>query len=220
MAAVFPRYHTTVGAASLVIGPALMSVGDLIHPAETWVSATQVAIVAQATTRWYAAHLLLFFGMLLFVPGILAMTRLARDRKVAASYVARVLMLAGAGTLLAVFTGEMMLGRFVSRAGDEAVGVVFLDTFMSPAIFGALAPGLIAFFVGTGILVKLLSSPGDPFRWPALLFGLGALLILGEIISAQVLLSQIGNVVIFVAGVAFSLQLLRIREASQPEVAT
>jgi hypothetical protein len=211
MDAAFPRYHTTIGAASLVVGPALMSAGDLIHPAETWVAATQVAIVAQASTRWYAAHLLLFIGMLLLVPGILAITRLARDRKVKASYVARLLMLAGAGTLLAVFVGEMMLGRFVSRASDQAVGVVFLDTFMSPAIFGALGPGLIAFFVGTGILVKLLSSPADPFRWPALLFGLGALLILGEIISAQVLLSQIGNVVIFIAGVGFARQLVRMR---------
>ena len=214
MDAAFPRYHTTVGAASLVVGPALMSIGDLMHPAETWVSASQVAIVAQATTRWYAAHLFLFIGMLLLIPGILAITRLARDRKVKPSYVARVLMLAGAGTLLAVFVGEMMLGRFVSRANDQAVGVMFLDTFMSPAILGAMAPGLIAFFVGTGILVKLLSSPADPFRWPALHIGLGALLILAEIISAQVLLSQIGNVVIFIAGVGFSRQLMRLRGVS------
>lgn len=214
MDATLPLYRTRVGAASLVVGPALMSTGDLLHPAESWVAATQVAIVAQASTRWYAAHLLLFIGMLLFVPGILVLTRVARDRKPAAGYAARVLMLISVGALSAVFVGEMMLGRFVSRVNDQAVGVAFLDTFMSPAIFGALVPGLLAFFVGTGIMVKLLSSPADPFRFPALLFGLGALLILGEIISAQVLLSQIGNVVIFIAGVMFARQLVRIRGAA------
>ena len=214
MDSTFPPYHTTVGAASLVVAPALMSIGDLIHPAESWVAATQIAILAPATTRWYAAHLLLFIGMLLFIPGLLAMTRVARDRKVTASYAARVLMLIGVGALSAVFVGEMILGRYVARVNDQALGVAFLETFMSPAIFGALVPGLLAFFVGTGILVKLLSSRSDPFRRPALLFGLGALLILAEIASAQVLLSQIGNVVIFIAGVAFYRQLSMIRRVA------
>ena len=214
MNSALPRYHTTVGAVSLVVGPAFMSIGDLIHPAESWVAETQVAILAPATTRWYLAHLLLLIGMLLFIPGLLAMTRVARDRKVGASYAARVLMLVGVGALCAVFVGEMMLGRFVARANDQALGIAFLEMFMSPAIFGALGPALLAFFVGTGILVKLLSSPADPFRWPALLFGLGALLIFGEIASAQVLLSQIGNVVIFIAGVAFYRQMSMIRRVA------
>jgi hypothetical protein len=49
---------------------------------------------------------------------------------------------------------------------------------------------------------------------PAVAFGLGAVLILGEILLAEVLLSQIGNVVIFVAGIAFARLLLRERAAS------
>jgi hypothetical protein len=31
-------HHTTVGAVSLIAGPALMSIGDLLHPAETHVA--------------------------------------------------------------------------------------------------------------------------------------------------------------------------------------
>ena len=54
------RYRTVIGAASLVVAPAFMSVGDLMHPHETWDAAAQVAIVAESTSRWYVAHLLLF----------------------------------------------------------------------------------------------------------------------------------------------------------------
>jgi hypothetical protein len=57
-------------------------------------------------------------------------------------------------------------------------------------------------------VVSIASSAG-PFRWPALGLALGAVLILGEIISAQVLLSQIGDTVILVAGIAFARVLLQ-----------
>jgi hypothetical protein len=39
------RYRTVIGAASLIVAPALMSVGDLMHPHESWDPAAQVAIV-------------------------------------------------------------------------------------------------------------------------------------------------------------------------------
>jgi hypothetical protein len=82
-----PRYRA-VEAVSLVLGPALMSIGDLFHPAETWDMAVQIAIVAQSPLRWFAAHLLLFVGLLLFIPGILALTRLVAMRRPATGYCA------------------------------------------------------------------------------------------------------------------------------------
>jgi hypothetical protein len=72
-----------------------------------------------------------------------------------------------------------------------------------------LPMGLLAFFIGTALSVLALASAAGPFRWPALGFGLGASLILGEIILAQVLLSQIGNILILLAGIAFARPLLR-----------
>jgi hypothetical protein len=76
-----PRYRTVVAAASLIVAPAIMSLGDLMHPAESLDASLQVAIVAQAPARWYVAHLLLFAGFLLFVPGILALSALAIERR-------------------------------------------------------------------------------------------------------------------------------------------
>ncbi len=203
------RYRAVIGATSLIVGPALMSVGDLFHPPENWDSAAQVAILAASASRWYAAHLLLFVGMLLFVPGILALTNVVADRRPAAGYAARLLLLASVGALSAVFVFEMVLGRFVSQGADHAAAVALLDTFQSAAVFGALLPGLLAFFIGTALAVVPLASPAGPFRLPALGFALGAILIMGEIILAEVLLSQIGNITILVAGIAFARLLLR-----------
>ena len=203
------RYRTTIGAASLIVGPSLMSVGDLFHPKESWDMAAQIAIVAEAPTRWYAAHLLLFVGLLLFVPGILSLTDVAASRRPRTGYAARVLLLASVGALSAVFVFEMVLGRFISEGADQNGAVALLKTFQALTIFGALIPGLLAFFIGTGLAVRALATPADPFRLPALGFALGALFILGEISLAIVLLSQIGNILMLVAGIAFARVLRR-----------
>ena len=198
------RYHTVIGATSLIVGPTLMSIGDLIHPPESWDAVAQVAILATSASRWYVAHLLLLIGMLLFVPGILAITAAVAARRPAFGYAARVLMLAAVGALSAVFSFEMLIGRFVAAGADQTAAVTLLETFMGPSVFPALAPGLLAFFVGTGLAVApLVSSPG-PLRGPALVFALGTGLILAEIISAQVLLSQIGNLLVLAGGVWFA----------------
>lgn len=204
-----PGYRAVIGAASLVVGPALMSAGDLFHPAESADAAVQVAIVAETASRWYAAHLLLFVGMLLFVPGILALTKLAMERSPRAGHAARVLLLASVGALSAVFVFEMLMGRFVAEGADRPTAIALLETFQSPEVFLALAPGLLAFFAGTALFVAPLASAPGPFRWPALGFALGAVLILGEIILAEVLLSQIGNILILIASAAFARLLMR-----------
>jgi hypothetical protein len=142
-----------------------MSVGDLFHPPENASAAAQVAIVAEAASRWYAAHLLLFVGLLVFVPGILALTRLAAERHRAAGHAARLLMLVSVGSLSGVFVFEMLLGRCISRSTELATAVALLDTVQSPEVFMALVPGLLAFFVGTALWVAPLASTAGPFRW-------------------------------------------------------
>lgn len=209
-----PGYRTAIGAASLIAGPAPMSVGDLFHPPEHWMTGVQIALAAESPKRWYLAHLLLFVGLLLLVPGIGAICRAATSRRPRVGYAAGILMFISVGALSGVFVFEMLLGRFISASTNQADAAKLLDVFLSPAVFGMLVPGLLAFFVGTGLAVFSLAFPAGPFRWPALTLGLGALLIMGEIILAQVLLSQIGNIAIFVAGVGFARLMLRAPQAS------
>jgi hypothetical protein len=113
------------------------------------------------------------------------------------------------GALSAVFVFEMVLGRFISAGAGPAAAVALLETFQSAAVFAALMPGLLAFFIGTAFAVVPLASAAGPFRLPALGFALGAILIMGEIILAKVLLSQIGNIIMLVAGTGFARSLLR-----------
>jgi len=192
-----PRFRG-IEAWSLIVAPALMSGGDLMHPPESWDSAAQVAIIAAAAGRWYLAHLLLFVGILLFVPGILVLSRTLALQRPTLGYASRVLLLVSVGALSAVFAFEMVLGDFVMV--DRPAAVALVETFNSRVLV-ALLPGLVAFFVGTWLFVAPVAAAGGPLRWPAVCLGLGALLILGEIISAQVILSQIGNVLVFIAGI-------------------
>jgi hypothetical protein len=186
-----------------------MSVGDLLHPKESWDSTAQIAFIAAAPARWYIAHLLLFIGMLLFIPGILALTSLVADRRPAIGYSARVLMLAGVGALSAVFGFEMLLGRLIDIGIGPPADTDLLETFMGPAIFAVLGPALFAFFLGSWLAVGTLAARPGPLRSAALVFGLGTVLILAEIISAQVLLSQIGNICCLVGGVLLARALRR-----------
>lgn len=208
--------RTRLGALSVALGPMLMSIGDLFHPAESWDPAVQVAILAEGAPRWYLAHLLLFIGMLLFIPGVLALTELAAGRKPVAAYAARVLMLVSVGGMSAVFAFEMLLGSFISHGADQATAVALLESFQATQVFAPILPSLLAFFVGTGVLVWSLMPLSPSARWPALLFALGAALILGEIILAQVTLSQIGNILILTAGIGFARLLLRGHDAYPP----
>ena len=195
-------YRTLIAAASLIVGPLLMTIGDLFHPEESMDAAEQVAILAGGASRWYAAHLLLFIGMMVFIPGFLALASLTAERKPAAGYAARILMMIGTAAFASVFVGEMLVGRFVLDGADRAAATGLLNSMFSGPIMAAVGPAMLAFFAGTAVAAITLMRAGSRMRWPAALFLIGVLLVLAEILSAQVILSQIGNVLILCGGIA------------------
>jgi hypothetical protein len=200
-------YQTVIGAASLAIGPLVMAVGDLLHPQETSDITGQAAIIVEHATRWYLAHLLLLIGLVLFVPGLLTLTNLAAASRPRVGYTARVLTVIGVGGTAAIFVSEMLAGRL--GAGSAAATEDLLDTMFSGPIAGPLSPVALAFFVGAAVFaMPLIVGPG-PLRWPAVVLLAGVLLVLAEIISSQVLLSQIGNLLIWSGSVAFAWLLVR-----------
>jgi branched-subunit amino acid transport protein len=208
---------TVVAGISLVVGPLLMSTGDLIHPQESMDPAVQAAVIMEHAThasRWYISHLLLFFGILTVVPGTLAVSRLTEQRAPRAGYAARVLSLIGVAAFAAIFVGEMLIGRYVSDGADVAEATKLLATFQSGPILGAVMVGGVAFFLGVAAMAFPLIRAGGPQRWPALAFVTGALLIGGEIATAQVVLSQIGNLCMLAGGVLFAPHVLRASSAT------
>ena len=203
----------TLGVVSLAVGPLVMAVGDLLHPKETANIGQQAAIVAAQATRWYLAHLLLFIGLVVFVPGLLTLADLAAARRPRVGYAARVLLVVGVGGSAAIFVAEMLAGRFGSLGA--AATEEFLETMFSGPIAGPMLPAALALFVGAAVFAAPLIAGGGPLRWPAMVLLVGTLLVLAEITSSQVLLSQIGNLLIWSGSAAFAWLLVR-GEAGAP----
>lgn len=204
-----PNLRTRVGIVSLVAGPLLIAGGDLMHPKEDADAADQAAIVLDHASRWYAAHLLIFVGLLLFVPGILALADLASARRPRLGYLARILSLAGLAAFTGVVAFEMLLGQLARDGASAETLTAVLDTFQSGAMFGIVAPLALTFFVGTGLVVYILASQSGPYRWLSLAVGAGAALVLVEIVSSIVVFSQVGNVVLLFAGTGFAWTMAR-----------
>ena len=190
-----PRdYRTLIAAASLILGPLLMAIGDLLHPEERMAPAEQIAILVDHASRWYTAHLLLFVGMMLFIPGLLALAALTEARKPAVGYAARILILVGTAAIASIFVAEMLVGRFVLDGADPAAATDLLENMFSPPILAAVGPAML---VGTAAFAIPLMRAGNKLGWAAAAILIGVLLILAEIFSAQVILSQIGNILAF-----------------------
>jgi hypothetical protein len=198
-----PRdYRTLISAVSLVAGPLIMSIGDLLHPEERMAPTEQMAILVADASRWYTAHLLLFIGMMLFIPGLLALAALTEARKPAVGYAARILVLIGTAAISSVFVGEMLIGRFVLDGADPAAATDLLESMFSGPLLAAVGPAMLAFFVGTTAFAIPLMRTGGSLGRAAATILIGALFVLAEILSAQVVLSQIGNVLVFVGSTA------------------
>jgi hypothetical protein len=205
-----PRdYRTVIAAVSLVAGPLLMAVGDLLHPEERMAAPEQIAILVNHAARWYTAHLLLFVGLMLFIPGLLALTALTVARKPAVGYAARILMLVGMAAVASVFVAEMLVGRYVLDGANPAAATDLLESMFSGPILAAVGPGMLAFFVGTAAFAIPLMRTGSRVGWAAALILLGTLFILAEILSARVILSQIGNILVFCGSAGAAWLMLR-----------
>jgi hypothetical protein len=190
------RAERVTTATSLVLGPLLMSIGDLLHPEERMLPAEQIAIVVDHASRWYTAHVLLYVGMLLFIPGFLALSTLTARLKPVQGYVARILMMIGTAGFASIITGEMLASRLVlDGVGNAAPISLWTNLFMGP-VGAVVGPALIAFFVGTFMFAIPLLRGSERLRRPVALIVIGALFVLAEILTARVLFSQIGNVVV------------------------
>ena len=64
-----------------------------------------------------------------------------------------------------------------------------------------MGPALLAFFVGTFMFAIPLLRGSERLRRPVALIVIGALFVLAEILTARVLFSQIGNVVVLFGSV-------------------
>ena len=190
------RAEKVTTSVSLVVGPLLMSIGDLLHPEERMSPVEQIAIVVDHASRWYTAHLLLFFGILLFIPGFLGLTALTAMLRPVLGYAARILIMIGTAGLASIVTGEMLASRLVlDGVGNAAPISLWTNLFMGPVV-AAVGPALLAFFVGTLMSAIPLLRGSERLRRPVALIVIGVLFVVAEIVTARVVFSRIGNIVV------------------------
>jgi hypothetical protein len=97
----------------------------------------------------WVVHLLLFIGLVLFVPGLLTLAGLAAARRPRVGYAARVLVVIGLAGVSAVLVAEMLAGRLGSLG--VAATEQFLDTMFSGPIAGPMMLVGLAFFLGAAV---------------------------------------------------------------------
>ena len=103
----------------------------------------------------------------------------------------------------------MLVGRFVLDGADPAAATDLLESMFSGPILAAVGPAMLAFFVGTAAFAIPLMRTGSRVGWAAAIILFGALLVLAEILSAQVILSQIGNILVFCGSATAAWLILR-----------
>lgn len=135
-------------------------------------------------------------GMFCYIPGLLAAAELLAQRAERSGFCARLFLPIGAAAFAAIFALEMVLGRYASDGADLKATTNLLETIQSGYMVGAVLAGGIWFVVGLGLFAGHMFAANDGLRWPAAVIALGIALIIVEIASAQVLFSQIGNILV------------------------
>src|SRR5215216_7209650 len=100
------RLYRVGTAAALIVAPLLFLIDNLLHPKELarGNELEQVGLIADAYTRWQAAHVIGFLAILAFAPAILGLAFLVRRRQPTLGLVAGALALVGVMGLAAVIT--------------------------------------------------------------------------------------------------------------------
>jgi hypothetical protein len=100
------RLYRLGTAAALVVAPLLFLIDNLLHPKELarGNEMDQVLLIADAYTRWQAAHVIGFLAILAFAPAVLGLAFLVRRRQPGYGLVAGAMALAGLLGLAAVIT--------------------------------------------------------------------------------------------------------------------
>jgi hypothetical protein len=213
------RLYRLGTAAALVVAPLLFLVDNLLHPKEVarGNEIEQVQLIADAYTRWQAAHLIGFLAILAFVPAVLGLAFLVRRRQPTLGLLAGGLGLAGLIGLAAVITidgfswgiaGELSAN---SPLGPQGAAEVLSDLQGSEwALPYYLAP--VGFIVGM-LMLAAGAARQDAVPAPAAaVLGLAVLMVGTETAIVSNAYFIAGAVVFLVGGVLVALAVLRMSD--------
>lgn len=116
------RLRKALCGSCLIVAPALLLVGGLLHPTETTDPVRQYEIISSSADRWELSHWFITVSMLLMVGAVLGLAHLLHEQRPAEGIIGGAVALIGVLALFAVAAAETVvvteLGR--SRAAGAA----------------------------------------------------------------------------------------------------
>jgi hypothetical protein len=205
------RLYRVGTAVALVVAPLLFLIDNLIHPEELTRGneLEQVRLIADAYTRWQAAHAIGFLAVLAFAPAVLGLAFLVRRRRPGYGLIAGALALAGVLGLAAVITIDGYAWAIAGElSGNEKVGPAASAAMLKDLQGSAwsyvyyLTP--VGFIVGMLMLAIEAARSGAIPTWAGVLLAVAVLMTGTEtaIVSNEYFIA--GAVVFLAAGIASS----------------
>jgi hypothetical protein len=213
------RLYRVGTAAALIVAPLLFLVDNLLHPKEVarGNELEQVGLIADAYTRWQAAHAIGFVAILAFAPAVLGLAFLVRRRRPVYGLLGGALALAGVIGLAAVITidgfawgiaGELSAN---SPLGPGGAVEVLKDLQGSEwSLIYYLTP--LGFIVGMLMLAIGAARQGAVPVWAGALLALAVLMVGTETAIVSNAYFIAGAAVFLAGGIAVALPLLRMSD--------
>ena len=213
------RLYRIGTAAALIVAPMLFLVDNLLHPEELsrGNEVEQVLLIADAYTRWQAAHLIGFLAILAFAPAVLGLAFLVRRRQPTLGLIGGALALAGVIGLAAVIAidgfawgiaGELSTYSPLGPPGGAEVLSDLQGSEWSLPYY--LTP--LGFIVGMLTLAVGAARQGAVPAWAAAVLALAVLLVGTETVIVSNAYFIAGAAVLVVGGLAVALAILRMSD--------
>jgi hypothetical protein len=213
------RIYRLGTAAALIVAPLLFLIDNVLHPEELGRGneLEQVLLIADAYTRWQAAHVIGFLALLAFAPAVLGLAFLVRRRQPGIGLLAGALALAGLLGLAAVITIDGfawgIAGELATQSplGPQAAAEVLSDLQGSEwALPYYLTP--LGFIAGMLTLAIAAARQGAVPMWAAALLALAVVMVGTETAIVSNAYFIAGAVVFLAGGIAMALPLLRMSD--------
>ena len=195
------HFRKTIAGMCMIAAPLLLVVGMIVHPESKSDVGDQLAVIAGNMDEWYAAHLIIAVSLVLFVPAVLGLMHMLREREVAYGHLGGGLAIVG---LLAT-TGIVAMEGFVGWQAGAATGS---DAAAMTALFervtettGVVVPFFVmsyALTVGVLFLAAGLYRARAVQSWTAAMLGIGSIALSVGLSMTDDVVSIIGAAVLLV----------------------
>jgi hypothetical protein len=163
------HFRRLVAGFCLIAAPAVLLIGALLHPQSKDDTAAHLAVVGESPGRYYVAHAIILAGLVLFLPAILGLMHLLRERATAVGHVGGGLVILGLFGAAAVVAVDGIATSEMGKAGVNAEEMaVLLDRIRDSAglrVIGGI--GAISFLLGGLLLAYGLWRAGAVQPWIA-----------------------------------------------------